>query len=114
MVRHARRRAERRGLPFDLAEADFFIPAFCPVLGIPLQRLVGGKTGNDNSPSLDRIDPAKGYVAGNVIVVSNRANRIRNDATVSELQQVAHFYERLIHEKGALQTSGVHRRRRKA
>jgi len=85
--------AKKRGLPFDLTPDDVSIPEKCPVLGIPLSRGVGVRT--DNSPSLDRIIPSLGYVKGNVIVVSMRANRIKNDATLEELRTIAAFYSRL-------------------
>lgn len=101
MLRHARRRAERVGVPFRLKETDIVIPSYCPVLGIPLEKNKGGKAGADNSPSLDRIIPRKGYVKGNVIVISYKANRIKNDATVEELKQVASFYSRLLKHKGS-------------
>ncbi len=45
---------------------------------------------------MDRLDPAKGYVAGNVIVVSNKANTIRSNATIDELRAVLKFYENLL------------------
>ncbi len=38
------------------------------------------------SPSLDRIDSTKGYTKGNIWVISNRANTLKNDATLSELK----------------------------
>jgi hypothetical protein len=44
---------------------------------------------SDGSPSLDRIDPKKGYVKGNVAVISYKANRIKQDATPEELEAVA-------------------------
>ncbi len=49
-----------------------------------------------NSPSFDRIIPTRGYTKGNVIIISNRANRIKSDATVEELERVASFYRQLI------------------
>ena len=76
----ARRRAKASGLPFALTMADIVIPDCCPVFGLPL--LIGG---GDCAPELDRIVNAAGYVPGNVVVVSRRANRIKNDATLAEL-----------------------------
>lgn len=85
--RSAKSRAYHKDLPFDITPEDIKIPTHCPVLGIPL--FAGqGKMG-DNSPSLDRKIPERGYVKGNVWVISNRANRIKNDATAAELQRVA-------------------------
>lgn len=85
MVRNARQRAKKLGLPFDLEAGDIAIPDYCPVLGIKLSRNHGSRP---DSPSLDRIDPASGYVRGNVAVISMRANRIKDNATVSEHERV--------------------------
>lgn len=84
-----RARAKRLGLEFDLELEDVCIPDVCPVLGIPI---VCGKTGRkgprQNSPSIDRLNPAKGYIKGNVRVVSNRANTLKNNASLQELELV--------------------------
>lgn len=91
MVRAAKARASKAGVPFDLRPEDITIPFECPVLGIPI--IVGSDKASDNSPSLDRVVPLLGYVRGNVLVISNRANRIKNNATAPELRQVAEFFE---------------------
>lgn len=94
MVRGAKARATKAGVPFSITPNDIVIPHECPVLNIPI--LVGQDKASDFSPSLDRVVPLLGYVPGNVIVISNRANRIKNNATVFELRQVADFYETLV------------------
>jgi hypothetical protein len=86
MLGAARKRARQFGLPFALTESDVVIPSHCPVLGIPLARGDGART--DASPTLDRIEPARGYVAGNVAVISWRANRIKSDGSLSELERI--------------------------
>lgn len=73
---------------------DIVVPERCPILGINLVRGVGQRTYLDSSPSLDRIIPAKGYVRGNIAVISMRANRIKSDATLDELRSVVAFLER--------------------
>lgn len=93
MVRNARRRAKHEGKPFSLTKNDIVIPSHCPILGIPLQH--GSRGGNDNSPSLDKVRPSEGYVPGNVIVISQRANRLKSDATLKELRDIASFYATL-------------------
>lgn len=91
ILQGARRRAEKYGLPFDLTEEDIEIPDVCPALGIPLIQATGRAT--DNSPSLDRIEPEKGYIKTNVRVISNRANVLKRDATWAELKKLARYME---------------------
>jgi hypothetical protein len=93
LVKELRARAKKRGIEFSLVESDIIIPEFCPVLGLRLTFGEGSFT--PNSPSVDRINNNLGYVSGNIIVVSNRANMIKGDATVYELKTVAAFYEML-------------------
>jgi hypothetical protein len=92
MLQNAKRRAAAFGIPFDLSLSDLVIPEVCPVLGILLQKGEGRSC--DASPSLDRIRPALGYVRGNVAIISQRANQIKNSATVGELLAVADWLER--------------------
>jgi hypothetical protein len=88
MIRLARQRAKAKGIKFRIGVDDIFIPKNCPVLGIPIARCVGSYTCSPNSPSLDRFIPSKGYVPGNVNVISRKANRIKNNATVSEIEKL--------------------------
>lgn len=85
MLYQARRRAKTRGLPCTISEADIVIPAQCPVLGITIA--FGGH--RDCTPALDMIDPSRGYVPGNVQVISQRANRCKSDLTIPEMRLLA-------------------------
>ena len=82
----AKRRAKVKELDFNIEPTDVIIPAFCPLLNIPIIHEVGKGSRNDNSPSLDRIDNRFGYIKGNILVVSWRANFLKGDAALSELQ----------------------------
>lgn len=88
-----KKRAKDLGLPFDLDKSDIKIPDYCPVLGIKIERNNSAFKGS--SPSVDRIIPSKGYTKGNIVVISNRANIIKRDATIDELIKVAKFYSEL-------------------
>ena len=90
MVQDACQRARKKGLEFNLTEHDIVIPSHCPALGIPI--FCEGGRATANSPSLDRIDPSKGYTRDNIVVVSHRANTLKRDATVLELFLIATFY----------------------
>jgi hypothetical protein len=91
MVRNSRRRAIFAGVPHTITAADIVIPARCPVLGIPLapQRVTQG----DGSPSLDRLVPELGYVPGNILVVSSKANRMKSTGTLEDIRKLLDFYE---------------------
>ena len=80
-------RAKKSNIPFNITEEDIDLPTHCPVLGVELRCGVGSGY-HAQSPSVDRIIPALGYVKGNVRVISARANLLKNDATVEELQKV--------------------------
>jgi hypothetical protein len=67
-----------------LTLADIVIPSRCPLLGIDLD-LAAAKFA-PNLPSLDRFDNGKGYVRGNVWVISWRANLLKRDADFAELE----------------------------
>lgn len=80
--------AEKRGQLFTLERGDIEWVMKCPILGIELDYSSTTST-NDNAPSVDRIDSSKGYIKENVWVISNKANRMKNDATNSELIEFA-------------------------
>lgn len=86
--RSARRRAKAKDIPFNIEVPDIVIPEYCPMLGIKLVSGLGKRVKGfrPNSPSLDKIDNTKGYVKGNIWVVSSRANGLKNNATLEELQ----------------------------
>lgn len=87
-----RSHALKNGTPFDLTISDLYpLPEVCPVLGITLN-YGGGNGAADDTMALDRIDPTKGYTKDNVVMVSQRANRIKNNATPAELRKIADFY----------------------
>lgn len=94
MWKGAKRRALERGHAFDLSLEDIIIPDTCPVLGIPISRHETSRNSH-NSPSLDRIDNSKGYVKGNVCVISYLANMIKSVGSADDHLKVADYIKRL-------------------
>jgi hypothetical protein len=70
---------------------DVVIPERCPALGIAITPSTGTRT--DSSPSFDRVVPHKGYVRGNVAIISDLANRIKQTVGPKELRLVAAWLE---------------------
>jgi len=87
LLASARHRARTKNLPLDITLEDIVIPKVCPVLGIPFEINTGEKA-RYNSPSLDRFIPELGYVKGNVYVVSFRANQLKQNATIDEVERI--------------------------
>lgn len=85
-----KKRCRDEDIPFDLTVDDIVIPDVCPMLGIPLSL---NPAHRDNYPSVDRKVPSLGYIKGNINIISYRANRIKNDATIEELRCIVQFME---------------------
>lgn len=86
MYNRTRARAKRKGIEFTLELSDIVFPELCPVFKMPF---IYGDT--DWTYSIDRRDNSKGYIKGNIVIMSNRANRIKNNATIGELEQVISY-----------------------
>src|ERR1700748_3665674 len=86
MLSRAGTNARQRGLEFDLSIEDIVIPEFCPILDIKLVRTSGKPSGT--TPSLDRVDNSKGYIKGNVRVISRRANQMKGDMSKEDIKRL--------------------------
>ena len=71
---------------------DYLISIFpkdkrCPVFGFTME--FGGH--NNNSPSLDRINPNKGYTKDNVLWISYLANKMKSNLSLDELIMIKNW-----------------------
>jgi hypothetical protein len=82
----AKKNADRDGRLFTLKVEDITIPSLCPVLGLPLD-----SRDRNHSPSLDRRDNSKGYTKENVRVISMKANRLKGDASIEDIQALLSY-----------------------
>lgn len=88
----AKRRATKNGIDFSISIEDISIPSFCPLLNLKLSYEDFGI--RYNSPSLDRKDPKKGYTKENIWVISSRANFLKNDAELEELETLVRNFKK--------------------
>lgn len=95
MLASARHRAKRDGYVCTISKEDIVVPELCPVLGLPLRPSLLEKS--DSSPSLDKLIPELGYVPGNVRVISWRANRLKSDASLAELEALVAYMKGTTH-----------------
>jgi len=87
LIRAAKARAKKTGMEFNITKDNLILPEYCPLLGIKLK--VNTDRMAFDSYSLDRIDSKKGYIKGNVWVISFKANCIKNDGTIEEIELLA-------------------------
>lgn len=85
MFHSAKARAKKKGLEFTITKEDIVIPEYCPILKMKLIPSVD--TGYSQcGPSIDRIDPTKGYTKENIQVISIFANTMKQNATIEQLK----------------------------
>lgn len=95
MLHRARAASKQHGIPCNLESIeDIPYVTRCPIFGVEL--VMGSGTNHKWSPSLDKIVPSKGYVKGNIIVVSHFANSIKSNAAPDQIMAVAKFYKKLV------------------
>jgi hypothetical protein len=99
----AKSRAKKRNIDFNITQDDLFLPKYCPILNIKID--YDARKAYGNSPSIDRIDNSKGYIKGNVIIMSRLANAMKSSATFNELRLFSTNINKLIdhyEKQGAL------------
>jgi len=93
---NAKKRAIKYDLEFNIDITDIDVLKNCPLLEIEME--VNHNHLKDSSFTLDRIDNAKGYIKGNVWVISYKANRSKNNATIEEYEKIVNNFEKIINE----------------
>jgi len=93
--------ALRAGIPFTIDFENIDKPEYCPVLGIKLNYGWSGEGNRDDAKAtIDKVIPNLGYVPGNVFVISWRANKLKNNMSLDELEKIMNY----IKEKTNAQT----------
>lgn len=80
----AKRNARRRKLEFNLKPEDIDVPELCPYLGFELSY----NKKDSKEPfyfSIDRIDSGKGYIKGNIQIISLLSNTMKNSSSDEQL-----------------------------
>ena len=102
MLSNAKIRAKQKGVDFNLT-SQYLKKIFpkdnkCPITGFNFEfgYINKEKINKNNSPSLDRIIPSKGYVIGNVMVISDLMNRMKQDSTFEDIEKLYNFYKKII------------------
>lgn len=82
ILTRCKNRAKEQGLDFNLELSDIVLPTHCPVFKTKLEYAASKP---EHRYSIDRIDSTKGYIKGNVQIISQLANTMKNNATPAQL-----------------------------
>lgn len=89
--------AKKKGIEFSISLEDIIIPEFCPLTGVRITNIFGRGRVPTNA-SIDRKNSSLGYTKENIWVISDLANRMKQNATEEELVMFAKgiisYYER--------------------
>lgn len=91
LLEYARRRAKTQKVPCTISIEDIFIPEYCPLTGLKLQRHEGKN--QEDSASIDKVIPHLGYVPGNVRVISKKANRRKQDMLRADVVKLLDYID---------------------
>lgn len=105
LLMDCRKRAKEQGLPFNITEDDIVIPEVCPVLGIKICKENSKR--EYNSPSVDKIIPEKGYVKGNICVISWRANMIKSCGNAEEHLRISKYITECITQTTQMENKDI-------
>ena len=99
ILNSAKGRARKRGTSCTITQQDILDvwpkDGLCPILGIELKHNYDGTGGYSfDSPSLDCINPALGYVLGNIVIMSQKANMLKgNEINPEVFRKIATWLE---------------------
>jgi hypothetical protein len=79
-------RHKKQGIIIDIKPEDIEINDYCPYLETKLSYASDNNKFSAHSVSVDRLDNSKGYIKGNIMVVSRLANTMKNNSTIYELK----------------------------
>ncbi len=94
MFDSSKSRARKKGLPFNLTKGYvqelMQSTPICPALRIKLN-YKGGEGFIEESPTMDRFDNSKGYVIGNVSIISRKANMMKLNGSPEDARRLAEW-----------------------
>ena len=96
MLSNSKIRARKKEIPHTINTEDIkkIWPKDnkCPIL--KKEFVMGYKKDKSYAPSLDRVVPKLGYVKGNIMIISDIANRMKQDTSPANLEKFALYYSK--------------------
>jgi len=100
IIESIRSRCKRNNIFFNIKKQDIEINIFCPLLNIPLKtNSLKKHWASMDGYSIDRIFPDKGYIKNNVICVSYKANTMKNNLSIEEIELINKNYFNINNDK---------------
>lgn len=106
MFRKLKTQSGPRQSKFDLVFEDIEWPTHCPILKIELDYSLN-KRAKFNTPSFDKVIPSKGYVRGNVYIISAKANFLKNNSSYEEVCAIRTYMKKAIKSQQTSSQNGL-------
>jgi hypothetical protein len=90
LISKLKSQAKLKGVDFNITKEDINWVEICPIMQIKLNYFTTGFR-EHNTASFDRKDTNKGYIKGNVFVISNIANMRKSDLTIEQLERMIYY-----------------------
>jgi len=94
LLKEAKKRSKDSDFNISLEDVKNVMTSICPLLEIKM--MVNENHIKDNSFTLDKIIPQKGYVRDNILIISSKANRSKSDATIEEYEKIVNNFKKNI------------------
>lgn len=94
----AKSRAKSLSVAFDLTPEylESIWTGYCPIRGVELKLDTNRK--DEDAAELDRFDPDLEYVQGNVHWMSRKANRLKNNTSIEDLESLLNWMNEVMNE----------------
>lgn len=86
----AKSRAKKFGIPFEILPEDIVLNKYCPITGRELDIFTNNIL---TSMSLDKVVNDKGYIKGNVQIISRKGNTLKNNGTIEQFKNIVKYME---------------------
>ena len=88
----ARKRAKENRYSFDISIEDLMpFPSHCEVFGIKLDYVAFGYERVESLATIDKVIPELGYTKGNVRIISMKANRMKSDMSLKDIEAIRDY-----------------------
>jgi hypothetical protein len=90
LIAKVKAQAKMKVIEFNISKDDIDWVIICPIMQFKIDYYTS-EFRKYNTASFDRKDPSKGYIKGNVFIISNIANMRKSDLSIEQLERMINY-----------------------